>query len=208
MTKYGFVRSPEDDFSDDGARFTCYRVGTIRVSKTTWNGQAFISGDAHSFIVPYEVYSALPHYKALDALNGVEIADITDDDLFDLYEACVEYGKELAEAESKVVFPTIDEIREQCLKIRANYQNQVSIVQKMISDNATDLILKLSDYDLKTMKDRFKTLQNRANGYDPNTYPQTIYGKAYSFDFVKPNFYDLTEDWYFREIKGIVEKVI
>ena len=41
LTKFGFVRSPQDDFSDDGSRFTCYRrpgVEKVRISKLVSGG--------------------------------------------------------------------------------------------------------------------------------------------------------------------------
>ena len=53
LVKYGFIRSPEDDFSDDGNRFTCYRVGKVRVSKLISHGDAFISARIDDYILPY-----------------------------------------------------------------------------------------------------------------------------------------------------------
>jgi hypothetical protein len=103
LTKYGFVRWPEEDFSDDGSRFLAYRVGErVRVTKCTYNGEVFISARIDGAKLPYEVYSKLPHYSALDKLNGVSIATLTDDDLFELLAACVLYEKEYADAENNI----------------------------------------------------------------------------------------------------------
>ena len=89
MTNYGFIRWPEEDFSDDGTRFTAYRVGErVRVTKATYKGEAFIDGTIHGTKLPYEVYSKLPHYSAISKLNGVSIDTLTDQDLFNLCEAC------------------------------------------------------------------------------------------------------------------------
>ena len=126
LSKYGFVRTPNEDFSDDGTRFYVYRVGRVRVSKATWNGQVFLAGridDGRT--LDYDEYSKLPHYKAMDRLNGVSISSLTENDLIQLYNDCVEYEKEYTEAEKQVVFPTIEEIKEQCLKIRKHYQEQL-----------------------------------------------------------------------------------
>ena len=75
MTKYGFVRWPEKDFSDDGNRFTCYRVGeSTRVSKLVSDGRAYLSIESScgKGTLPYEHYSTLPHYnKACWMYNGV-----------------------------------------------------------------------------------------------------------------------------------------
>ena len=119
MTKYGFVRTPESDFSDDGAKFDTYRVGNrVRVSKTTYKGDAFISASIDGTKLPYEVYGKLPHYSALDKLNGVSIESLTDNDLFDLVEACLHYEKEYLEAENTIKMPSLVEIKEQCERVR------------------------------------------------------------------------------------------
>ena len=46
MAKYGFIRTPDDDFSDDGNRFTCYQAGeyeNIRISKLVSDGRVYLS---------------------------------------------------------------------------------------------------------------------------------------------------------------------
>ena len=206
MAKYGFVRSPENDFSDDGARFTCYRVGNVVVSKTTWQGEAFISGRIEKYTLPYETYSKLPHYTDLDKLNGKYIDTMTDQDLIDLYNACVAYDKEYADAEAAIVYPTMDELVEQCKKVRANYQAQKEEAMDLVTKAANNLILSASEYELRSLRNYLGTITTRANAFDPETYPQSIYHSAYSFDFVKPTNHDLTKDWYLNEIKKIVEK--
>ena len=119
MTKYGFVRWAEQDFSDDGSVFYCYLVGErVRVSKCTYKGEAFIDADIQGTKLPYEVYSKLPHYSALSKLNGVSIDSLTDQDLFDLCEACLYYEKEYIEAENTIKMPTLEEIKAQCIKIQ------------------------------------------------------------------------------------------
>lgn len=72
LQKYGFVRVPEEDFSDDGTRFTVYAYDpegkgdrTFLMSKATYNGEAFLS-----------VYYTLPGTQTtqyIDDLNGVSI---------------------------------------------------------------------------------------------------------------------------------------
>ena len=104
MSKYGFVRWPEQDFSDDGSRFTCYKAGQrIRVSKTTYDGEVFISGTIIDGELPYEVYSALPHYCSLMNLNGISISSLEDSDLEKFYDDCLEYEQEYIDAENQVI---------------------------------------------------------------------------------------------------------
>ena len=111
LTKYGFIRSPEEDFSDDGFHFTCYKVGKVRVSKTIYSGVAYISARIINNELNYDEYSILPHYKSLSDLNGIPVEYISDDDLIKLedmeslfnniempliklYNNCIEYEKE------------------------------------------------------------------------------------------------------------------
>lgn len=94
LTKYGFIRSPEEDFNDDGTRFTCYKVGKVRVSKTIYSGVVYINARITNNELNYDEYSILPHYKSLSALNGIPVEYISDDDLIKLYNNCIEYEKE------------------------------------------------------------------------------------------------------------------
>jgi len=209
LLKYGFIRWEEEDFSDDGNRFYCYKVGDrVRVSKCTWNGLVFLSGCIDSTILDWSVYSALPHYQGLKRLNGVSIAGLTENDLIQLYNDCLEFEKEFKEAEKKVVFPTIEELREQCLKIRAHYQEQLAKVNLAIEQNAVKLVLKASEYKLITIRNYLNTITSRANGYDPNTFPQTIQKSSYGINFVKPTNHDLNDERYYNQIIKEINEVV
>ena len=105
MTKYGFIRNEKEDFSDDGSRFQGYMTlpnSRLRISKHISNGQAYLSSSMNGNKLDYTEYSKLPHYKdATWNYNGVSIDSLTDEDLANFYNACVEYEKEYIEAESK-----------------------------------------------------------------------------------------------------------
>lgn len=210
LAKFGFVRWPEQDFSDDGTRFTCYKVGRrVRVSKATWKDMVFLSARIDDGrILDYPEYSELPHYKGLDRLNGVSTVGLTEQDIIQFYNDCLAYEKEYEEAEKNVKFPTIDELKDQCNKIRAHYSAQLSEATALISVAAVKMILKADEYELRHLRDYLKTLKGRAEGFDPDTYPQSIQNSAYGRNFVKPDNYDLTETWYLDEIKEIVQKYI
>jgi hypothetical protein len=106
LTKYGFTRWPERDFSDDGNRFTCYRAGkNVRVSKCLYNGEVFLSIETcvGNKIIPYAIYSNLPHYReAAWNYNGISVSSLTDEDLKNFYDACVAYEQEYEEAAAKI----------------------------------------------------------------------------------------------------------
>ena len=97
LTKYGFIRTPDEDFSDDGTRFYCYAVGSVRVSKATGCGMYFIDGRIDRGELTWEEYSNLPHYKAIGKLNGIRKDELTEDMLTQLYEDCLAYEHEYAE---------------------------------------------------------------------------------------------------------------
>ena len=136
MTKYGFIRNEREDFHDDGNNFKGYATGPnsrLRISKLVSDGHAYLSADMNGCKLDYTEYSKLPHYKdAVWNYNGVDMNSLTEQDLINWYNACVEYEKEYIEAESKVVFPTIEEIRNQCIRIRSiRYTRKIIIIISM-----------------------------------------------------------------------------
>lgn len=70
LSKYGFVRAPEEDFTDDGARFTAFWYDpegkgekNILATKTTYDGEVFIS---IRYVMP-----GTTHPKFISDLNGI-----------------------------------------------------------------------------------------------------------------------------------------
>lgn len=200
LTKYGFIRSPEDDFSDDGSRFTCYRVGNVRVSKSSYHDEIFIAGRYEGTpSLQYEEYSKLPHYKAMDDLNGVDKERITDEDLRQFYQDCAAYDYEYKQALSEVVYPTVEEISK-ARRIRISIrQAELSDLRSKMSD--FDKIFRLSDYDLKSLKDYYNRLVDSANpkGTDEE-YAENIKGSAFSRDYVSDQSiaYDTKPSWQYE----------
>ena len=209
LAKYGFERWTEEDFNDDGNKFTCYKVGTrVRVSKCVSDGDAYLAARIDGNILPFEVYSQLPHYRAMDYLNGVAIEDLTDNDLIKLYNDCLEYEKEYTEAEQTIELPTIEDIQEQCKLVVAKKQKEVDEVDSMIKNNLSKLMMNVSDYEWKYIKQYYNTLLKEASRYSVDNYPKTILGTSHSIDFCKPNYSALNDSFYYRWIVEIIEKAI
>lgn len=213
MTKYGFIRNEREDFHDDGNNFKGYATGPnsrLRISKLVSDGRAYLSSDMNGCKLDYTEYSKLPHYKdATWSYNGIDMNLLTEQDLINWYNACIEYEKEYIEAESKVVFPTIEEIRNQCIRIRSIRRQELNNITKLINENGTKLLLELkSDYDLKQLRDYYQKLTRDAEGFDPDLYPQTIQKSNYGRNFVKETNGDLKENWYYKQLKEIISKVI
>jgi len=213
MKKYGFIRNEGEDFSDDGSRFQCYMTSPksrLRISKHVSNGQVYLSSSMNGNKLDYTEYSKLPHYKdATWNYNGVSMDSLTDEDLANFYNACVEYEKEYIEAESKITFPTIEEIRNQCIRIRKLRRQELDSITTLLNNHGTELLLGLtSDYDLRELRRYYSGLKREAEGFDPDTYPQTIQYSNYGRNFIKEDNCNLTDDFYYKQLKEIISKVV
>ena len=205
LVKYGFVRDAAEDFSDDGSRFQCYRVGRVRVTKLVADGQAYIDGDIRDGKLPYEVYRKLPHYPFLGKLNGVPTAAVTEDDLQELYEACQAYEIEYTNAENSIVYPTLEEIQEKAVKVTAKSLLELSKVESLLSKYAVEAAARFSPYEWKTVQEYVKHMMADVKRFDPETFPQTIVGEQYSFNFVKPE-YNMQESYWFTYFRDLFAK--
>ena len=208
MNKYGFERWPEYDFSDDGNRFYCYKVGTrVRVSKTTSNGQAYISARIDDIKLPFEEYSKLPHFRALDKLNGVSIESLNDSDLITLYNDCLAYEKEYTDAENSIVMPTLKELEDHCKTIQAIRQSEIDVIEHLLKTNVIVLMENLSDYKWSKLKDRYEGLVLNKDYYSP-TYAAKILGTQQSFDLCKADYYAKKESYYYTDLMEIIKSAV
>lgn len=208
LTKFGFVRSPEDDFSDDGNRFTCYKVGDVRVSKLTYGEEVFISGRYEGGqTLNYEEYSKLPHYLAMSSLNGgVFKSSLTDDDLIKFYEDCVAYDKEYKDALSKIVYPTVDEIANAERAIIAARKAELADLKKMAADNI-DKFMHLRDYDSRQFKEYYLRLE-RISAETDSTIENRVkdtYKTLASRNLIANLDNSLKPSIYYRECKSLLE---
>ena len=209
LVKYGFVRTPEDDFSDDGNRFQAYRVGRVQVTKLVSDGEAYIDGGINNGKLPYEVYSKLSHYSAISRLNGVSTSTLIEDDIQRLYEDCQAYEVEYTNAENSIQYPTLDELTQQCMRIYGKRLVEISTVEDLMRDHGFKAITKLSAYEWKYLQEYLKNLMGKLKQHDPATYPQSILGQAYSFSFVRPDNSELKDCYYYEWIvKLFNEKVL
>ena len=205
LVKYGFVRDTAEDFSDDGNRFQCYRVGRVQVTKCVSDGEAYIDCDIDRGTLPWDVYSKLPHYPAVHKLNGVTIATLTEDDIQELYEACQAYEVEYTNAENSIKYPTLEEIQEKAVKLTAKSILELSKIESLMSKYALEAATKFSPYEWKTLQEYTKNLMADVKRHDPEAYPQTILGQQFSFTFVKPE-YDMKESYWFTSLRDLFAK--
>ena len=205
LVKYGFVRWPEEDFSDDGNRFQVYKVGRVRVTKLVSDGYAYFDGSINDGKLPYDVYSKLPHYKDIGRLNGEPISVITEDDIQKLYEDCQAYDIEYTNAEKSIVYPTLDEIIDKASRITNHRMLELSKIENRLNRNMREAITEFSTYEWKQLHEYFNNLVRATRNFDIATYPQTIVGQSFSFTFVKPT-YEMGVSYWFQCLNELFDK--
>jgi hypothetical protein len=203
LSKYGFIRNENEDFHDDGNNFKGYATGPnsrLRISKLVSDGRAYLSADMNGCKLDYTEYSVLPHYKdAVWNYNGVDTNSLTEQDLINWYNACVEYEKEYIEAESKVVFPEIEEIKQQCKLINSIRQAELDEIKSLVEQFGVEFLLNADKYLVANFQSYFKSLSTKF--YNADTYPQSIQKSVYGRNFIKPTNCDLQPSFYYKHLK-------
>ena len=133
LVKYGFVRSPEDDFSDDGNHFTCYTAGRVRVSKLVDDGEAYLSGRIEDGVLTYDEYSKLPSNNDVAwKYNGVSVSSLTEDDLRNFYQLCITYSNEYTDLEAQSQILSVEEAEEIFTEQNKIYQGWFDEIKAML----------------------------------------------------------------------------
>ena len=208
LTKYGFIRNPEDDFSDDGNRFTCYRVGKVRVSKCVSDGQAYIYASIDDGRLPFETYGQLPRYRYLGDLNGVSVSDITEEDIQKLYEDCISYEKEYEDAYNAIEWPTENELRIKAGAYKIAWEECIIKLEEAIKFNSIALITNLSDYYFRELQRYFKQVLSNAKQFEnPQEYAERLFKQPRSLDFIKRDIRrEVDNCFYVTEIYKFIRK--
>lgn len=209
MTKYGFIRNESGDFTDDSNRFTGYTISSnsrLRVTKLVSDGRAYLSADMNGNKLDYTEYSKLPHYNCVWDYNGVDLEKLTEEDMIDFYNSCVAYEKEYLEAEAKVSFPSIEDIKLQCETINAIRKAEIDEVSILLERVAVRFVLEADRYVVSRFQDYFKSLKDRF--FDVDKYPQTIQKSNYGRNFIKASNSDLQPSFYYKELIEILDKYL
>ena len=207
LTKYGFIRFPEEDFHDDGNNFTCYKFvdDESHVSKLVDDSEAYLSIHVNGKL-PYEIYSTLPHYKrATWDFNGVSVSSLTDALLQDFYKSCVEYEREYRAAEAAIQYPSLEELTEKAYKVVGKKILELQKLEALVAKHVVGAAMLFSEYDWKRIRDCIQHLNAEIVRFDPTTYPSQIYKTETSFRFIKPE-YEMEDSYWFRSIKEVFDK--
>jgi hypothetical protein len=207
LTKYGFIRFPEEDFHDDGNNFTCYKFvdDESHVSKLVDDGEAYLSIHVNGKL-PYEIYSTLPHYKrATWDFNGVSVSSLTDALLQDFYKSCIEYEREYRAAEAAIQYPSLEDLTEKAYKVVGKKILELQKLEALVAKHVVGAAMLFSEYDWKRIRDCIQHLNAEIVRFDPTTYPSQIYKTETSFRFIKPE-YEMEDSYWFRSIKEVFDK--
>ena len=207
LTKYGFIRFPEEDFHDDGNNFTCYKFvdDESHVSKLVDDGEAYLSIHVNGKL-PYEIYSTLPHYKrATWDFNGISVSSLTDALLQDFYKSCVEYEREYRAAEAAIQYPSLEDLTEKAYKVVGKKILELQKLEALVAKHVVGAAMLFSEYDWKRIRDCIQHLNAEIVRFDPTTYPSQIYKTETSFRFIKPD-YEMEDSYWFRSIKEVFDK--
>ncbi len=113
LVKYGFERCPEEDFSDDGNRFICYKhpeAPNLAVSKLVADGDVYLSTNWIKTELEYDEYKDIEAYNISSwKYNGVKLESLTEEDLEIFKNACIEASKEYDDLVNKVKYPAYEE---------------------------------------------------------------------------------------------------
>lgn len=196
LAKYGFIRRPEEDFSDDGNRFEVYSVGRVRVTKLVSEGIVYLSGRIEKGLLEYEQYNKLPHFHHVSReLNGeYSLFSLEDKDIEEFYLACIKYEQEYAELESTVHIPTDEEI--------ASKEAQ----EKEIIDEEKELVKSILLVDLFELKEYTqKNVINYAQQIMKRKVDKEFHRRSdgYRVAYMKRK---LEHSFYYDEIKKILKK--
>ena len=198
LTKYGFIRRPDWDFSDDGNRFTCYEYYGCRVSYLKSDGVWYIAARYEKYELSWEERKDLPCYHDLDMLNGVD--SVSEEDIEKLKASIVIFVRAY-DAKADLLNknnPTMDEMK----TFRDNYRNYYKDLKKQIDDRFKASILKLGEYALSSFKRYYDGLERQCECYD-DEYLQSIFGTGLSRQFMKSK----TSDFYYRELDNYLKRV-
>lgn len=220
LTSFGFRRSSNEDFCDDGSKFFVYRIGKlIRVSKLVRDGYAYISaraedGDGIKLLVDYNTYSKLPHYQNMDKYNGCYVSSLTEQNLIDFANDCLAYEKEVMQAQLKVLttMPTYWDLTKQCNAINAARLKEYNELANKISSLGLKIWTTLSRYDLSELQEKFKHVlwatlpENQAS---PDKYcdqNKNVIPTRKVLDFMKIDPNNIPPDyWYTRAMEYIYQ---
>lgn len=138
LPKYGFVRAPEEDFTDDGARFTAFWYDpegkgekNILATKSTYQGEVFIS-------IRYTM-PGTSHTEYIDDLNGVS-AEVALEKMPDVIKQVEEARKKMTEfTAQKLTDEEIEKFSDEVAERAVSKNNMYELIKVVLQQHGYDL---------------------------------------------------------------------
>lgn len=181
LTKYGFVRNSAEDFSDDGTRFQVYSLDGMRVSKAISDGYLYLAAryEGINQVLEYKEYSKLPHYNALDALNGISLSVVTEQAISDFADACKSYCNEYIAAANSAHIPSYNELWAARFDVLKTRQLELETISEKLK--ADPLVWgRLSSCETTRLADGLKQLMEDADEITFRRRLKNVLGTNYS----------------------------
>ena len=132
---------------------------------------------------------------------------LTDNDLFELAEACLMYEKEYEEAENTIVMPTLEEIKDQCVRVKAKLIAELVVVEKVLSNKIMLAASVLSTHEWNSLGERLRSLKRNLDNYDIDLMAGRLHNTARSIKFCSEDCYELQPSWYYTDVMKVLSKV-
>ena len=102
-------------------------------------------------------------------------------------------------------YPSIGEIREQCIKVKAKRMAELANVEALFANHAASLAMTITEWQWKTLREYLVSLKKSAE-FDVDEKARNMYKSSYSFNFVKENYHDLGDSYYYKWIVDLFKK--
>ena len=99
-------------------------------------------------------------------------------------------------------------MRERCIARKTFYTNQLRQVEAILKEHVIAIVSQIDNktYSLKQLATYYKTIQQRAEGCDLETYPKSILNTATSVNIMNDIKF-IGETWYYDQIIKILEEL-
>lgn len=199
----GVTRDPSNDFTDDGNRFQAYLYkGVVPITYLRAGGDVYITIAFHHLEdINFEEYREFPSYKHADEFNGVPVDDfnleVFQRSLESAYDDIVKFRGGVQEVDS-------DQLEDRIKVINAACKEYEEKVKQYIQDNALK-IMKLSDYEFRTLKSYVSSAGSRTADYIRNATADSK--RHFMYQDVEQLKRQISHSWNFEYIEDILNSV-
>ena len=103
--------------------------------------------------------------------------------------------------------PTLEEIKEQCVRVQAKRIAEFAEVEAMLSKYAAKMAITLPAWQWKTAQEYLKNLAGELAKYSPELFATRILGSAQSIKFCKSDCLELDNCYYYNYLMDIIKSV-